>query len=170
MVDLMVGVTVMVIGVLGTVGTLQTTSALNQSTHETTIAYQAARAMLEDLQAQPFENVFRRYNEDDTDDPVGAVEPNPGEAFQVAGLNIQALDADGISGRLLFPVDEFGVMREDIDDPSFGMPRDLNGDGVIDGANRIDDHILLPVRVRVEWTGKTGDRFVEFSTILCRRE
>jgi hypothetical protein len=126
--------------------------------------------MLEDLQSQPFENAFRRYNSDPADDPVGATIPNPGEAFAVAGLNLQALDADGISGRILFPVDELGILREDFEEPTFGMPRDLNGDGVIDGDNRIDDHILLPVRVRVEWNGNTGDRFVEFHTVLCRRE
>lgn len=170
LVDLMIATTIMVIGVLGTVGTLQTTSALSQSTRETTVAYQAARAMLEDLQSQPFQTTFRRYNADETDDPVGAVDPSPGEAFQVTGMTLQALDADGFAGQIFLPVDELGVLREDLEDASFGMPRDLNGDGVIDGANRNDDHILLPIRVRVEWNGNTGDRFIEFNTILCQRE
>ena len=169
LIDLVIATTVMVIGALGAVGTIQTTTALSQSTRETTTGYQACRAMLESLQAEPFDNVFRRFNSDEADDPIGSLLPAPGDGFQVAGMNLQALDADGLVGRMFFPMDDFGVLREDINDPSLGMPRDLNGDGIIDGDNRINDYILLPVRVRAEWSGNTGDRFVEFTTLLSKR-
>lgn len=170
LIDLMIATTIMVIAVLATVGTIQTTSALGESTRETTVAYQAARSMVEDLQSQPFENLFRRHNEDADDDPAFGVLPNPGPDFAVDGMDVQAGDADGAAGRLIFPVDDDGILREDFDDPTFGLPMDLNGDGIIDGDNRIDDHIRLPVHVRVEWTGNTGDRFVEFQTVLYRRD
>lgn len=169
LVDLMIGSVVMIIAVLATIGTIQTTSALGESTRETTIAYQATRAMVEELQAQPFEDLFRRYNSDDTDNPLLGTLPSPGDTFAVDGMDLQATDLDGFAGQLRFPVDEFGVLREDLVAPEFGLPMDLNGDGIIDGDNRIDDHIRLPLRVRVDWTGNAGDRFTEFSTVLFRR-
>jgi hypothetical protein len=37
-----------------------------------------------------------------------------------------------------------------------GMPRDLNGDNVVDDADVSDGARLLPVIVTVEWTGVSG--------------
>ena len=51
-------------------------------------------------------------------------------------------------------------------DASLGMPRDLNGDGVIDSEDHAGDYVLLPVKVRVNWRGITGDRSFEVCTVL----
>jgi hypothetical protein len=60
-------------------------------------------------------------------------------------------------------------LREDVVDAALGMPRDLSGDGVVDGLNHAGDYSILPVRVRVEWSGARGDETFELETILCRR-
>jgi hypothetical protein len=43
-------------------------------------------------------------------------------------------------------------LREDADTPLYGLPADLNGDGVIDGAAHDGDYRALPVVVRFRWT------------------
>jgi hypothetical protein len=43
------------------------------------------------------------------------------------------------------------VLREDVDAPRYGLPADLDGDGVIDGDPRDDDYQSLPVVVRLRW-------------------
>jgi len=58
------------------------------------------------------------------------------------------------------------VLREDIEDPLLGLPRDLNGDGIIDSENHAKDFVVLPVRVRVRWRGVTGIRTVEVCSLL----
>ena len=45
---------------------------------------------------------------------------------------------------------------------------DLNADGVIDGDDRSDDFVILPVRIRVRWRGVTGLRFYDVCTVLLR--
>lgn len=168
LIELLVASTVLVLGMLGAIGTLTTVSRLGESNRESILAYQAARSMVESLQAEAFEEVYERFNADPADDPGGAATA-PGPGFDVPGLAPQAGDADGLAGRVLFPVSAGNVLREDLVDASFGMPRDLNGDDVVDGDDHTFDCIVLPVRVRIEWTGRSGDRFVEFTNILGRR-
>lgn len=167
-VELTLAMTILVIAVLGAVGTTTAVGKLGDSNHESSIAYQAARAQMERLQAEPFATLLARYNEDGTDDPEGAGTA-PGAHFEVAGLNLRRDDADGFGGRVLLPLDGAGEVREDLVDLAFGLPFDLTGDGEIDDVAHHDDLILLPVRVRVEWTGESGDRFVEFASILGLR-
>jgi hypothetical protein len=50
------------------------------------------------------------------------------------------------------------VLREDYVDPRFGMPRDLNGDSLIDDLDHATDYIVLPVHVQIRWRGSFGPR------------
>jgi hypothetical protein len=75
-----------------------------------------------------------------------------------------------MTGRIIFPESiDTGELREDIEDEALGMPRDLNGDGEIDAVNHAKDYLLLPVRIRVEWSGLTGDRSYELYTVLLNK-
>jgi hypothetical protein len=60
-------------------------------------------------------------------------------------------------------------LREDVVDTDLGLPRDLNGDGAIDGADHSADYRILPVRVTVSWTGQNGVRSMDFVTVLTER-
>jgi type II secretory pathway pseudopilin PulG len=44
------------------------------------------------------------------------------------------------------------VLREDAQDARYGLPYDLNGDGVVDSSAHDADYIVLPVVVRFRWT------------------
>lgn len=164
-VELVVGMVILIIAVGGTLGVVSSFVTLEQSSRETTLAYLEAQRVVERLQSQPFDEVFARFNATQADDPAG---DSPGELFDVAGLNVRAGDADGSVGQIIFPTDpaDDSALREDLQDAALGMPRDLNADGVLDNDDRAGDYEVLPVRVRVEWRGRSGNRFVELHTVL----
>jgi hypothetical protein len=143
---------------------------LAQSNRETALAQAALRQAVEDVQARPFEDIFFLFNSIASDDPAGQTAPGP--HFDVPGLTARADDPDGMVGRIFLPevTDLFtSSLLEGIQDASLGMPRDLNGDGDIDNSNHSGDYQILPVRVRLEWTGKGGDRMVEVRTMVTDR-
>jgi len=128
------------------------------------IAADAARSVLETMRAQPFDEIFARYNADAADDPVD-VDPIPGAGFAVPGLELQPGDPDGLAGRVELPM--IGAeLREDVDDAALGMPRDLDADLRVDASDHANDYRILPVRVLVEWQGRSGPRRFELCTAL----
>ncbi len=168
LVELTVAVTVLVVGVLAFAQTLVAMERARVSTRDTGRATEAARAMLERIQAEAFPEAFRRYNDTDADDP-GGIGTAPGANFAVVGLSARAGDHDGLSGEVIFPtpVGFPGELRESVVDAALGMPRDLNGDDVVhQTASYATDYDILPVRVRVSWIGITGQSQVELSTVL----
>jgi hypothetical protein len=163
-IEVLIGMTVVLIAMMGMMGSLSSSAVLGDSARETALAYQAAQLRMERLQTEDFGALFALYNDTNADDPPGAA----GRGFAVAGLELQAGDPDGLVGTVVLPSSGGlpGSLREDAVDPSFGLPRDLNGDGELDGASHEDDYIVLPVRVRVEWRGRSGNRFVELQSLL----
>lgn len=142
--------------------------AATTTNHETSIANEAARAMVETLQATDFEDVFALYNDHDGDDPVpGAA---PGKDFAVAGLDPLRDDPDGFAGEILFPTEGAalpGYLNENLQDKRFGCPRDLNGDGDSLDELAAGEYGLVPVVVRIEWRGAAGPSRVELRILLA---
>ncbi|MBL8862463.1 MAG: hypothetical protein JNK02_10685 [Planctomycetes bacterium] len=168
LVELAFGITILIVGVLGFAQTLVSMERAQMRTREAGRATEAARAMLERIQAEAFPEAFRRYNDLPDDDPGGAGTA-PGALFAVPGLSPRPGDADGFVGRVIFPSPPGspGELRESVVDAALGMPRDLNGDGVIHAtASYATDYEILPVRVRVEWLSAAGAGQVELSTVL----
>lgn len=163
--ELIVALTVLVIGVGGTLGMLVANRKLGRSNREAAIAAEAAESLLERLKAAEFDVVFALYNDDPSDDPAGQV--GPGSSFEVPELAPQRDDPDGRAGAILFPT-VGGALREDVQDPFLGMPRDLDMDGEIDGDDHSADYRILPVRVRIDWRGADGDRSIELPLELHR--
>jgi Tfp pilus assembly protein PilV len=59
------------------------------------------------------------------------------------------------------------TLREDIVAPEYGLPCDLNGDGVIDGLNHAADYKILPLVIRLDWPiAGGGTRTVTFAAVL----
>lgn len=129
-------------------------------------AVEAVMNKMEELRATPFADVFKSFNDDPADDPFGAGTA-PGSAFDVIGLDAVRSVGDAVVrvGSVRLPVLD-GQLREDIEDPELGMPRDLSGDLVVDGLDHSGDALVLPVIVRVEWEGRLGVREFEMSTLL----
>jgi type II secretory pathway pseudopilin PulG len=159
-------VEVLIAAVLFSTGALALMSVVGYSVqldtvnHHTAIATEAARQRFEELRGTPLDLVFAAYNADPQDDP-GGEGTAPGATFSetIGGLGT-------LSGVIEFPTGEGGELLENVDLPVLGMPRDLNGDGVVDTYNHRDDYLVLPVRVRVTWTGPTGEREFELAGVL----
>jgi len=167
--EVMFSITLLAIGIAAlarlTVG-LQRGASME---HETELATQAARAMLERIQAESFSQAFRSFNATGVDDPGGA-NTAPGANFAVAGLRALPDDPDGQPGEVLFPspAGQPDVLAETTQDRRLCMPQDLDGNGTIDAANHATDYQLLPVRVRVRWQSRDGTTgAVELMTILA---
>ena len=167
LVEVVCALAVLLIGVLGFSQAVVSALQANVTVRESTLATQAARRQLETIQATGFGQAFAIFNADPTDDP-GGIGTSPGAGFAVRGLQAVPGDADGFAGEILFPTAAGapGILRENAGDPALGMPRDLDGDGVVDGVDHADDYQLLPVVVRVTWRGTRGRGRVELKTLL----
>jgi hypothetical protein len=169
--DVMVAGLVLVIAVVGTSGAMLSAMALQRGESECSVARQAARRTIEELQGVPFSEVFRCYNSV-AGDNAGLTVAARGPNFTVLGLTPDPADADGQCGRVMFPSTVAGGVEsllENFVDDDLGMPFDLNNDGAIDAANHAGDYVVLPVRVRVQWRGLAGPMHYDLSTILSSR-
>jgi type II secretory pathway pseudopilin PulG len=133
---------------------------LAATNRETAAARNLIRQVLEQMQDVDASKVYATYNADPTDDPGGdgtAI----GDAFAVN------TDAGDMTVTVDFPGD--GSLREDVTDEALGMPQDLNGDRVIDSEDHAYDYKLLPVRILVEWRGRSGLRTMEIHATVLRQ-
>jgi prepilin-type N-terminal cleavage/methylation domain-containing protein len=136
--------------------TLGSLSGLGQVNRETSLAIEAARSVAERLRAVDLTEVHASFNADPDDDPLGAGTAD-GATFSVAGLKPPEADPDGLVGQVLLPT-LGGIIREDMDWPELGFPRDLNADGLIDSVDHSLDSVVIPLVIRIEWEGRTGVR------------
>lgn len=172
-VEVMVAVLVLVIAIVGIVGSMLSAMALNRVNRETAIAQQAVRRVIEELSGVPFRETFALYNTVAGDD-AGMSMAERGSGFVVNGLQPQTGDADGLCGRIEFPIVDAGggavELREDVVDVGLSMPGDIDGDtNVGETADMSGTYRMLPVRVLVEWRGVSGDRSIELETMLSQR-
>lgn len=155
MVEVMLAMSILMVALLALTQSLVGSTSLNQVNRDTALAMDALRETVERLAGEPnFEDVF--------DDIVA----NP--YFDVRGL--EPVPGAPAVGEIIVPVVVTAggpELREDLDMPELGMPRDLNG--VAGLGNASDDYLLLPVLVRVRWVGAAGERMSEVRTILADR-
>jgi hypothetical protein len=166
LIEIIVAMGTLLIGVLVYGGLTLTVSRGIGVSDERSRALDAARARMELLWSRPFEECFAAFDESTANDPPDA----PGPHFSVPGLEPVDADTDGYVGRIRFPTgpgeDGAAVLREDISSPLLGMPRDLDGDGTIDGEPKDSAYVRLPVMVEVRWRGAGGEQRVAFSTLI----
>ncbi len=124
--------------------------------------------LLERMRNERFDQLFASYNGVPDDDP-GGVGTAPGSNFAVVGLDAWEDDEDALAGEVILPSSS-AVLLEDVENRVLSMPRDLNADLMIDDEDHARDYVLLPVTVRVAWTGKGGNRSFEMSTMFAKLE
>jgi hypothetical protein len=184
--EIVVALSVLVVAASIFCQTLLSTSRIRQLNQESALAADAARVVLERMRNQPFLHVYRNHNEDPTDDP-GGLGTGAGHLFDVPGLTPLEDAPSGKAGRIWLPSKQVQVtsggsgsmkggvgssttdawqLHEDVQDESLGLPRDLNGDNVVDALDHSKDYLILPVRVRIDWKGGTGARQFEIVTQL----
>jgi type II secretory pathway pseudopilin PulG len=165
LIEVMLALSILVFAALAFSQALVSASRSTNTTRESAIPEQAARQVLETMQAVEFAKIFATYDQEPTNDPNGDGTA-PGSTFVVDGLDVLPADADGAVGEVLFPETDPGVLREDFQQPRLSMPRDLNADGIIDAADHSGDYRLLPGIVRVSWRESNG-RPTRIKTILA---
>jgi hypothetical protein len=159
----LVGATILALGLLGLILTLVGSLELGHSNRETARAAEALRLVVERMRAIPPSEIFCTFNDDPTDDPGG-------EGYAPGDLFPLQTEAGRFSVQISFPTTNVpGELREDVNVPDIGMPRDLDGDGVIDALNHAGDYVQLPTRIRVGWAGANGRRSMELCTIFLNK-
>lgn len=166
LIEIMLTTVIMLIAVGGLSSSILSSVRLGRVNDESARAHAGARQMAEIIQDVDFDQIYAMFNADDTDDPVAGA---PGNTFAIDGLTLRLDDVDNAVGTILFPTVDTAAglaLREDVVDADLGMPRDLNGDGVIDTENHAGDYLVLPVTVRVLWRGAAGNRQLDLDLLL----
>lgn len=171
LVEMLVAMTILVVSAGMLSRTMIATSSQRALNHENGIVLEAARGIVEDMRNQEFADLFALYNSDPDDDPGGAGTA-PGHLFVVPGLDALEGAPEGACGEIVFPavpvVASTAVkLSETFVDARLGMPRDLNGDNVVDDQDHAGDYLVLPVRVQIQWKGRFGPRTYVLETMLA---
>lgn len=172
LVEVMVAIVILTVSVYILSSTVTAAIGHSHVKEERTRAVDAAWNVLEQMRAEPFEELFARYNSDPGDDPGGSGTA-PGAHFDVPGLDPQEADEDGLPGEVILPEAtsrDGSQLREDLELGRLSLPRDLNGDLLVDGLDHAEDYIVLPVTVRIAWEGATGRREFEMTTMFAKLE
>ncbi len=164
-VDIAVSLVILAVAIGGLVAASTSSYQLSRSNQARATAHEAARAIIAEIRAADPAEVFALYNDDPNDDP-GGIGTAPGSGFDVPGLSVQEGDPDGLVGRIWFPGDGTGALREDLVDNALDTPRDLSLDGDIDGDDHADDYVLLPVGVELDWRGGLSNAHYEVHILL----
>ena len=166
LVEVMVAITILTVALGAIASTIVATNSLRNLNREMMIALDAGHAQIERLRGETFSEVFARYNADPADDPPLPVgKASPGQFFAVPRLNLRNGDADGFVGEIIFPMIG-SELREDAVDEELGMPRDLDLNTAIDSTDHANDYRVLPVRIRLQWTGENGNQSLDLVTVL----
>jgi len=173
LVELAIAAGTMVLPIFAAAALLTRSFAVARGNRDTGLALAAASATLERMQNGDieFEDLFRQFNADPSDDEGAPTAPGPD--FAAPGLTPRSGDPDGRPGRIEFPspTGSPGVLREDLTAALFGLDadQDLNGDGLVDEGDHAEDYRLLPVILHVEWTGSSGERDLVLRTFVTER-
>lgn len=166
LVEVMISVAVLTVSTFMVTSTLVSAAQHRGTKLEAAMAAEAARNILEQMHSEDFTKLFVRYNESPLDDP-GPPLNAPGCHFDVPGLKPLTADTDQHVGRILMPSPGPELIETTIS-KDLGMPRDLNGDAIVDDANHATNYIVLPVTVRVEWMSENGPRNFQLSTMFAK--
>jgi prepilin-type N-terminal cleavage/methylation domain-containing protein len=164
-VELVVAIAILTVALGSLASAVVATSSLNRANREVQLAAAAAQSAIERIRAARFEDAFALFNDDPADDPVSAPgEPAaPGSSFEVPGLAGPGV----MAGRIVFPTVD-GELREDVELAKLGLPRDLSGDREVDSDDHAHDYQILPVQVRITWSGTAGMRTLDVYTLVWR--
>ena len=166
LVEATIAIAILAGGAITAMSVIVSALRLDATNRETKAAFDAARAQIERLRAEPFDRIPVMFDANAANDPDGNGTA-PGNVFAVESLRPSATGAAG-AGQVLLPVTNTGSIRENLTIPELGMPRDLNGDNAVDSADHTADAIALPVLVRVRWTGAAGSREIFVASVLHR--
>jgi len=193
LIDCLISIVVISLSSFGFLAASMASSKLEVETRAVAVAVELTRDVVEELQATPLDEIIARFNDDPEDDPDG-IGTARGSTFLLdtrralegtaTTTAYRQEDEEAVDGsntipekmeceiRLPIVIDGSGIVEltEESELPEFGLPADLNGDGEIDGDNRLADFHVLPIVIRMEWpTLDGGRRTLDFATVLGGR-
>ena len=89
LVELIIAMAILAVAIMALVSSITSSSQIQQSTREKTLAYNAAREQIEKMRVYAVQEIYSRYNSVTTDDnnyPSGGVSGHPGNTFHVPRL------------------------------------------------------------------------------------
>lgn len=149
-VEVVIASALLLVGLLSLVATVLQNYHLDETSRETMLATNAARTQLEQILETDVDDVYATYK------PGGTM----GDTFSVPGL--LPVEQGIPAGRITLLIDETAI------DPRFGLPMDLNSDGIADSTDVSANFTLLPIVVTVTWlSGMDGrQRSYEVNYVL----
>ena len=163
LIEVAIAGSVLVVGLLGFLRVVALSVGSSTANREADLATQAAKQVLEQIQSANFDTLHTTYGV-----PPGA--GVPGNGFAVPGLSPDPNDPDGLVGEIVLPVTMVGgvpQVREDLQMPELGLPRDLTGSGGWDALDHSLDKQIMPVLVRLRWRGASGISRMEYRTLVA---
>ena len=155
LVEVVVALSTITIAIIGLIGAMAVSGEQAALAADTSLALDAARAEAEQIASTvTFTAIFSLYS------------VPPLSTFAVPGLVPQ--NGASVCGQVLFPT--IGTdLREDAVFPALGMPRDLDGDGIISSYPVDRTYWILPVRVLVQFRGSYGTSSVTLDCLISNR-
>lgn len=154
LVEIGLAMTILLVALMAMGASTVRMSSLRRQNRERAIAQNAIRTISEQIHATS--DRIRREGGVWSTDMIAALSAGGeiGETFDIEGLNAQ----QGLAAVGAFQV--FVDETQSDADIGFelGMPRDLDGDGSADNADVSDTARILPIVVRANWNGVSGDQ------------
>lgn len=163
LIDGVIGTTILVIAILGMVASAFSGRHLSRRVEERGVAFATLGRFVERIRADAdWAGLYprlRALTQESVDDKTLAslavdtdLPTQPATAYY-ADFNVPTT-LGTVTFLVQVPVGSIGgapVLRENEVAPRYGLPYDLNGDGVIDGAARDADYRSLPIVARLRW-------------------
>jgi hypothetical protein len=154
LVEIMVAGTVLLIGILAVSSATWRVHKLRHETAEQRVAENRLRSVAEEIRS--IAAIARQDPDTWAATVVGAFDPGgfPGGDFETSGLD--PLEGADFTGSIEVVIDE---TETDADlGVQLGLPRDLDGDGLANNPDVSGTATILPIIIRIQWTGKVGTR------------
>src|SRR5262245_40233094 len=163
LIDGLIGTSILVISILGLVASAFSGRHLSRSVEERGVAFATLGRFVERIRADPdWTGLYARLrplSAESTDDKtLASLSIDTSLATHAATAWYADFTVPTTLGTVTFlvqvPVATVGgvpALRENEVAPRYGLPYDLNGDGVIDGNPRDADYRSLPIVARIRW-------------------
>ena len=163
LIEMMISASVLVVAILGLAASTFQGHNLGRHVEERRVAVESLGRFVERIRADPdWAGLYARLRplsvESKNDAALVRLNMDPALKTQTATTYYADMTTPTTLGTVTFlvqvPVRTVGgaaALREDLVAPRYGLPRDLNGDGLIDGNARDADNRVLPIVARIRW-------------------
>lgn len=160
--EIVIALAVMAVALLGLASFISSSGQVEKENGNRSLAYNAARRMLEEMRSTTFADVFSTYKSGETKNTffVDGLPAGPWTGQWNNPVTGALQDRTDVQGRIFFPVGTDGNLSENpAADPllatELGMPKDLNRDGDTSDTG-LTSYAILPVKIVVTWRSTNG--------------